>query len=188
MQELYGEADYTQRDAQFSRIATALEHMLPREAIKTAVDLARLHALTEELDHAMARIWMSMPGAAASTEPDVQKYIEVWRAVGQVESRTKQLRVVIGLGTDLVKLTKTRGLRLMLKMMRGPARFAGLGDLQHFLESGFDTFSAMGNADHAAEQFLAIVSEREAKLMDMLFESEMSVCTRNFGRHFSLHL
>ena len=44
--------------------------------------------------------------------------------------------------------------------MRGPARAAGLGDLQRFLEKGFDTFKAM----HGAKEFIALVGERERVL------------------------
>ena len=37
-------------------------------------------------------------------------------------------------------------LRNSLRLMRGPAQVAGLGDLQAFLESGFETFRAMRGA------------------------------------------
>ena len=42
----------------------------------------------------------------------------------------------------------------------GPARAAGLGALQSFLESGFDTFRAM----HGAREFLAQIETRERSL------------------------
>jgi hypothetical protein len=50
-------------------------------------------------------------------------------------------------------------------LMRGPARAAGLADLQTFLERGFDTFRAM----KGAEQFLAWVAQRERTLVATLF-------------------
>ena len=50
-------------------------------------------------------------------------------------------------------------------MMRGPARGAGLGELQQFLETGFDTFKAMGSA----REFLAIIGTRERTLARALF-------------------
>jgi hypothetical protein len=49
--------------------------------------------------------------------------------------------------------------------MRGPAQMAGLGALQHFLETGFDTFRAM----RGAGEFLATVKQREAALAQTLF-------------------
>jgi hypothetical protein len=57
-------------------------------------------------------------------------------------------------------------LRGTLHMMRGPARAAGLGDLQRFLETGFDTFGAM----RGAEAFLGAVQSREQALVDALFD------------------
>jgi len=53
-------------------------------------------------------------------------------------------------------------------MMRGPARAAGLSELQHFLESGFDTFLAM----RGAKEFLSMVSEREHSLVSSLFNPD----------------
>ena len=52
--------------------------------------------------------------------------------------------------------------------MRGPARAAGLGELQIFLETGFDTFRAM----NGAQEFLAIVKRREEELAAALFAAD----------------
>ena len=49
--------------------------------------------------------------------------------------------------------------------MRAPAAAAGLGDLQRFLESGFDTFAAM----KGARDFVATVQTRETELAAALF-------------------
>jgi hypothetical protein len=53
----------------------------------------------------------------------------------------------------------------MLKLMRRPARMAGLADLQDFLERGFTAFRAMQGAD----EFLAVVKERETRILNRLF-------------------
>ena len=70
------------------------------------------------------------------------------------------------MGRDLDSLTRKPLLRTTLHLMRGPARAAGLPALQQFLETGFDTFKAMGGA----EEFLAIVGTRERALAAALFE------------------
>jgi len=139
LQELYSEKDYSERDSQFARIAGALERLFPDEVVQTAVSLAQLHRLTEDLDLAMARIWMSN-----AEKPEVERYVKSWRSVGRRSDREIQLSTVLNVGHELDRLTRTRGLRIMLKMMRGPANLAGLGSLQQFLESGFDTFAEMG--------------------------------------------
>src|SRR6478735_3941386 len=66
LEELYNDRDYTERDAQFARIAGAMEKLFPRDVADTAAALAELHALTESLDHAMAAAIESGSGSEAA--------------------------------------------------------------------------------------------------------------------------
>ncbi|HEX5130330.1 MAG TPA: hypothetical protein VFV90_11320, partial [Usitatibacter sp.] len=52
-----------------------------------------------------------------------------------------------------------------LKLMRTPAKLAGLQDLQDFLERGFTAFRAMGGAG----DFLASIQARETEILNRLF-------------------
>lgn len=180
LDELYSDRDFAERDAQFSRIAGAVQRMFPQQVVSTAVALARLHQLTEELDHAMAQAWLDGDGAPA------RRYVQAWRAVGRREAREQQLRVVLGIGEDMMRLTRTPGLRLMLRMMRGPASAAGLGSLQSFLETGFDTFAAMARRQGCAEGFLAIVRQRESALIAALFDAPAVACETDLQRTLGL--
>jgi hypothetical protein len=60
--------------------------------------------------------------------------------------------------------------------MRKPANLAGMGSLQRFLESGFDTFAEMARHGEGARHFLATVGEREAALIDGLFDANAVAC------------
>ncbi|MES2879942.1 MAG: hypothetical protein V4713_16130 [Pseudomonadota bacterium] len=171
LEELYGEKDYALRDAQFARIAGTLERLFPRQVVETAVLLAQLHGLTEELDLAMAQIWTTLPRTN-----DVARYVAAWRAVGRCSDRHQQLARVLEIGHELVRLTRTPGLRLMLKMMRVPARLAGLSSFQHFIESGFDTFVAMGRKGEGVAYFLETLQARETRLMNQLFDADLVTC------------
>jgi hypothetical protein len=51
--------------------------------------------------------------------------------------------------------------------MSGPARAAGLGELQQFLENGFDTFRAM----KGSQEFISIVELRERAIASSLFQA-----------------
>ena len=177
LDELYSEKNYTRRDAQFARIAGALERLFPKPVVQTAASLAQLHLLTETLDLAMAEHWRADP-----EKNDVARYISAWRALGQRSERNKQLAQVLALGRELDLLTRTPGLRLMLKMMRGPANLAGLGDLQRFLEAGFDTFAAMGRQTGATTYFLDTVSSRETRMFDDLFETDLVACETQISK------
>lgn len=170
LEELYSEKDFADRDAQFGRIAGAMERFFPADVAHTAVALAQLHALTEELDHAMAQNWIASGCAPA------QSYVHAWRAVGRRADREAQLHVVLEIGEEMARLTRLPGLRLMLRMMRGPAAAAGLSSLQRFLETGFETFSSLAARRGAAESFLATIRDRESRLIAMLFDADAVAC------------
>ena len=126
--------------------------------------LAQLHRLTEELDHQMGIEVLSTSGV-----DEVAKYVQAWNTVGRRQDRDLQLKTVLGVGLELERLTRTAGLRLMLKMMRRPAHAAGLGALQAFLEAGFDTFADMSGKKKLVANFLSTIQERESKLIAALF-------------------
>ena len=172
LEELYSDKDYAERDAQFARIAGAIERLFPAQVSSTAVALAELHALTEELDQAMAGAWVAL-GDMGQT--DAQRYAAAWRKVGRRADRENQLRVVLRIGQEMARLTRTPGLRMMLKMMRAPANAAGLGSLQRFLETGFDTFGAMVRRG-GAQDFLGTIEARETELIAMLFDADLVAC------------
>lgn len=177
LNELYGVIDYSKRDAQFARIAGAMSRLLPKQAISTAVELARLHLLTEQLDWKMAVAWRSAP----SNDVLAEAYVHAWKSVGHREEREQQLQLVLALGRDLSGLTQTPGLRLMLKLMRGPAVAAGLQELQEFLETGFDTFATLARHKGGTEAFLRLIEARESEVIRALFDAQfdVSVSERN---------
>lgn len=177
LDELYSEKDYSARDAQFARIAGTLERVFPHQVVQTAVSLAQVHRLTEELDLAMAQHWMNNPGGS-----EVTRYISAWRAVDRRPDRNTQLGAVVDIGYELDRLTRTHGLRLMLKMMRGPANLAGMGSLQKFLEAGFDTFAALGRKTEGVSSFLATVQAREDRLIELMFDGNPVACEAEISR------
>lgn len=192
MTELYGDADYSQRDAQFSRIAGTLQKVFPKPVVSTAIALAQLHLLSEELDHAMGLLLLIRPPESSkshvatpvfevSTSEFVANYVVAWRALGRFDAREQQLFLALQIGQDLNRLTRKPGLRLMLKMMRQPARAAGMGDLQHFLENGFDTFGALAKSGGQAKIFLNTIQTRESILLEALCKGTESDACRLLG-------
>lgn len=170
LEELYGDKDYTRRDEQFARIAGAIEKLFPAHVAGTAAALAQLHAMTEDLDLQMARLWRSQ---APGDLPLSRRYAIAWRELGRRDERERQLDSVLALGHELARLTRLPGLRTMLRMMRGPANAAGLADLQRFLEEGFDTFAGMARRPRAVEEFLRTVQERERQLFSLLYGQDL---------------
>jgi hypothetical protein len=158
LDDLYGPHDFTERDGQFARIVPGLVRVFPSDIVHTVAALAELHALSEELDTLMGEALMQ-PALTA------ESYAQAWRQVGRPQDRERQIALMLQVGVALDGFTRKPLLRHSLKLMRGPAAAAGLGALQRFLESGFDTFRAM----RGAHGLLDTISQRERGLAAGLF-------------------
>ena len=167
LDELYGPHDFTKRDAQLARIVPALVRLFPQVMVDAIGALVELHALSEALD--------SLMGAnLEGIEADAAGYIRAWVVTARPDQRERQIALTLEVGAALDRLTRKPLLRNSLRLMRGPATAAGLGALQAFLETGFDTFKAMGGA----EEFLSLVDAREHQLAAALFDAETTGASR----------
>jgi hypothetical protein len=167
LDELYGPKDFSARDDQFARVAPKIARVFPDHVAETLAILSELHALSEALDSAMAE---RLP-AERITRPD---YIAAWQGVGRAADRERQIALTLAIAAQLDRLTRLPLLRNALRLMRGPARAAGLGELQRSLETGFDTFKAMKGVD----EFIAFIGERERQLAEALFAADAQGAAR----------
>jgi hypothetical protein len=163
LDELYGPDDFTSRDAQFGRVAPTIARVFPRELAGTVATLAELHALSETLDTAMGL-------ALADRRVTAVDYIAAWQTVGRARDRERQIELTLGVARHLDRITRMPLLRQALRLMRAPARAAGLSVLQRSLETGFDVFQAM----KGAEEFIALIAARERALAAELFAAGCS--------------
>lgn len=170
LDELYGPRDFSKRDAQFERIVPALVRLFPGEVVETVRDLAELHAITEQMD---SRMGLELDDATVTA----RAYIGAWLGVDQRDRRERQVSLMMGIGSALDRYTRRPLLGHTLRLMRGPAKLAGLEALQHFLELGFDTFGAM----KGARTFLEIIASRELALIDALFAAGSADPARRDG-------
>jgi hypothetical protein len=161
LDDLYGPRDFSARDDQFARIVPGLVRLFPSEIVHTVAALAELHALSETLDSAMAACLESEAIGAVS-------YEQAWRTVGRSQDRERQIALMCEVGASLDRFTRRPLLRHSLRLMRGPAAAAGLGALQQFLETGFDTFREM----RGAQVFLNTIAQRERALAARLFAGD----------------
>lgn len=160
LEELYGPGDFSQRDAQFARVVPAMSRLFPGTIVESVATLAELHALSESLD-------TSMGEQLQAASVDAALYAAAWRRCGDRDARGRQISLMVSLGRSLDQLTRKTLLRKSLRLMRGVAIKAGLGDIQSLLERGFDSFAAM----RGAEEFLGLVESRERLLAERLFSS-----------------
>lgn len=157
LDELYGTADATQRDVDLERIIPTLQRLLPPHPLETITHAIVLDALSERLDTAMAlRLGLDF------TEQD---YAAAYRSVATRAEREQQLALIETLGDSLCQLVRIPFLAMTLKFMHGPALLAGLGQLQHFLETGFGSFKQLPNA----ADFVHTIVARERGLLERLY-------------------
>ena len=156
--ELYGPGDFTTRDAQFARVAPAIARLFPDEVAETVAILAELHALSETLDTETALLLPDGPVAPLD-------YVRAWQGVGRAPERERQIELTLRIAAQLDRVTRKPMLRNALRLMRGPARAAGLAEVQRSLEAGFDVFRAM----KGAQDFIALIDARERALAASLF-------------------
>lgn len=171
LDELYGPRDFSDRDAQFARIAGSLT-VFPESVISTAVCIAEMHALTEHLDQELAVHWLRRTNPGANLTSD--DYVQAWRSMDRRSDRKLQLDTVMILGQQLSELTRKPGLATLLKLMRRPAASAGLSSLQKFLEEGFSIFGAMARAKGKSAEFLGRVNDRETHWINAMFDQPLA--------------
>jgi hypothetical protein len=158
LHELYGDVDMTARDADVVRVLPLMIKMLPAVALQTIRDALAFESLSERLDTEVA-------GHLGNRPLDLVSYGEAFRACGQRDVREQQIRCVTQIGSAMDRTTRWPLIGTTLKLMRGPARAAGLGKLHEFLEGGHAAFRQMRGAD----EFLATIVKRETLIVERLF-------------------
>jgi len=162
--DLYGPKDLSRHIDDVRRIVPVMTRLLPDSGMAAVAHAVELNALSESLDGAMA----DALGAGAITKAT---YAAAYRTVGRAGDRQRQIDLIALLGGALEGLARQRLVGAALKMMRGPARAAGLGELQGFLERGYEAFRAMRGG---AEEFVSLVVARERSIAQALLGGDDS--------------
>ena len=153
LDEVYGARDFSERDTQFARAIHKLRAMLPLVALQALRDAVELQALTVELDVAVAERL-----TVGATPLDAASYGAAYRETDRQVDRQRQIELAVSIGRRLQHLTTHPSVELMLRLAATPARLAGYGALQAFIERGYASFQRLGPE---AEAFLAAIGERE---------------------------
>ena len=161
--DLYGGADFSQRDADLARVVPILVHTLPERVIATVAQATELNSLSQELDRALLA---RLPDADAPFT--VADYCQAYRSMDNRPGRERQIRLIVDIGAALDRFVRMPLLRTALLMMRQPAKLAGMLALHDFLERGFLAFHRMNGAN----EFLATIEARETQLMNAIFDGD----------------
>ncbi len=162
LSDLYGPKDFRSRDEELARVVPIMVRVLPARALMTLLEAVKMDTLSESLDTDMV---LALRTLGRCRDIDWPAYVAAYRTCGRKKDRELQIALIDKIGKTLDRLTRMPLIRYSLKLMNGPAHLAGLGALHSFLQRGFDAFSDMKGAD----EFLAIVTERETALMKEWF-------------------
>jgi hypothetical protein len=163
--DLYGGADFAQRDTDLARIAPVMVRMLPEGVIATVATAVELNRLSQELDRELLARLPRVDGMFT-----VAEYASAYRRMGNRAARERQIRMIGEIGAALDGFVRKPFIYTALVMMRHPARLAGFSVLHDFLERGFAAFRRMDGA----EEFLATIHRREWKLMEAMFAGDLA--------------
>ncbi len=161
--DVYGDHDFSQRDADIARVMPKMGTLLPRVLVATVASGIELGALTHALDLRMAEALQRLVPRRRTL--DEALYARAYREVGLKRLRARQVALIDEVGHGLAAALRMPGVGTLLALSRVPARSAGLADLQGFLERGFAAFAELGDA----AAFLVEIRDIETRVMQRLF-------------------
>lgn len=165
--DLYGDRDFSQRDADIIKVLPMMQRLLPAGLLETVAAGMELSTLTHVLDLAMAEQLQVI--APSRRKLDEQLYAEAYRATGQKRQRSQQINLIESVGNGLAAALDTPGVAMLLKLARGPAKAIGVAELQGFLERGFGAFRELGDA----RIFIAEIVEDERLVSRRLYAADL---------------
>jgi hypothetical protein len=166
LSDLYGDRDFTRRDADIARVLPMMQRLLPSALLETVTDAIELGALTHAFDVRMAQALLHL--APTRRRLDEALYARAYREVGLPHLRGRQIELIGRVGRGLGHALRNAGVSTLLTLSRGPARLAGFGELQQFLERGFAAYANVGDID----AFIAEIEADEREAMRRLFAGE----------------
>ena len=160
LDELYGGLDFRKRDAQLERVAPIMARLLSDDMLAAVDGAMGLQADSLELD-------IDLAGHLGDTDPITQPaYAEAYRRQGRWDDRIEQIHTIGRLGRTLDRVVHRSSILRLVRMVRMPARAAGFGALQDFLEAGLRSFREL----NGAEDFIEIIETREMQALEAMRE------------------
>lgn len=164
--DLYGDRDFSRRDSDIARVAGKMQRLLPQTLLETLADAIELGALSHAFDLRMAEALERL--APRRKTLDDELYGRAYREVGLRRLRAHQIDLIVVAGYGLGHALRSRGVSTLLGVLRGPARAAGFGELQSFLERGFGAYAKLDDV----AGFIADIERSEREVARRLFANE----------------
>ncbi|MGB5628658.1 MAG: hypothetical protein WBM45_03365 [Woeseiaceae bacterium] len=155
------------RDRDLERAAPAITTILPLRALETIAKAAEMNARVLEINTAICRCLLvgnDLPAQITELE-----YCIACRKASSLDDCVELIHLITGLGRTLKSLVRVPMIGMTLRTMRAPARAAGFGALQEFLEKGYRTFRQIPDIDH----FLSEIETRMIGVFVRIFTAPL---------------
>ena len=167
--DIYGPTDFSQRDSDILRVYPVMVKMLTAAAIESLTMAVELHALSTQLDQTLLRALVDDLGFDPhADELTADLYAEAYRLCDNHSDRVHQIELAIGAAELLENAVKHKMLYVTVKVARRPAKMAGFGELQSFIERGLSAFKHM----KGAQPFIQALAERERFVLDRIYDGD----------------
>ncbi len=167
--DIYGPTDFTQRDADIARVYPIMVKMLSVTAIESLAQALELNALSMSLDRELADVLvgdLDLDVAQGMSALTPEMYAHAYRLCDNYDRRIEQIELAVDAATILENAVKKKMIYLTVKVARGPAKAAGFGELQSFLERGLAAFKKM----KGSHKFLDALAARERHVLDAIYD------------------
>lgn len=161
--DLFGAGNLGARVHQLKTAEAAMLKTMPTALLRMLAEAIRLTTLIIETDIILAG-YLRAQGAVAGDLTDV-KLTKVCQESVDLDRYKVQIESVRVLGNEIDAVIHKPLVGTALRMCRKPAQLMGLGELQDFLERGFEAFRRM----RGAGEFLAIFDEREKAFYERIY-------------------
>ena len=162
--ELYGGLHFRERDQEMERVLPIMVRMLRDDMLLALAEAFELQSLSLTLDMEMTGFLTKFGWKELNTE----RYGALYRACGHEPERKTQIELIRRLGLELNELVHHRLVLWLIRTVRGPARAAGFGLLQSFLEGGLNAFRVMGDGT----EFIETIWREESEVMRRLLAGD----------------
>lgn len=162
--ELYGGLHFRERDQEMERVLPVMVRLLRDNMLLVLAGAFELQSLSLDLDMEMASALQQSGWDTLNTA----RYAVIYRTCGRAFERKKQIELIRHLGLQLSGLVHQRLVLFLIRTIRGPARAAGFGLLQSFLEQGLFAFREVGDGS----EFIETIWRRESEIMRRLLAGD----------------
>ena len=155
----------SERDQELAKVVPVMSRMLPAKALDVVAKATQLNARVLGINLSICHeLYADISIDTTITEA---MYCSACRRASHLEECLELVHLTAEIGRSLDDVIRIPMMGLMLRAMRTPARLAGFGVLQVFLETGYKTFNALEDIDRFLDDMTVRMTEVFTRVFTM---------------------